>query len=291
MSKNDKGILIIAAGHPYYGQLALNLCLSLKYSSPGLPVAIARHGESTHRIETYMHMFDQVIQLEDPMVTSGGNRNYLKAKVHAYDITPFKETALIDADVIWHPRRSPEMLLNELKAVDFTIGNRNEVANLDQSFPELVQWANPGDLSAVLGHTGKFYNLSSEFIYWKQGDTAHNLFETAKRFFEDPGVPYKRFAGGVPDELPFQMALATLDMAPHAVPFLPFYWEHQHKKMLRPKELYEKWWGYSMGGNHNGDHAASIYNNLASWYYNHWGLRFTNPIRNKRDIMPERKHI
>lgn len=289
--KPSKGVLIIAAGHPYYGQLALNLCLSMKYSSPVLPVTLAVYGNGAGRIQPFKHMFDSIIDIPEEYVTTSGGKNMVKPKVYADKLSPYDETMFVDADVIWHPHRGPDKLMDELKDIDFTIGNRNLVESLDTRQSNIVQWAEPQDLAAALDHTGRFYNLSSEFMYFKKGDVTTNVFETARGFFDNPGITYKRFAGGVPDELAFQMALAVLDMAPHQVPYLPFYWEHQQKKMMKPRELYAQYWGFSVGGNHTGDYAKKIYNNLAAWYHQQWGLRFTNPLVHKRDILPERQFI
>lgn len=286
----DKGVLIIAAGHPYYGQLALNLCLSIKYSCPSMPVALATYGEGATRIQNHIYMFDTVVPLGEEMVTSHGIKSYLKAKTYAYDISPYRHTALLDADTIWHPRRGVNELLDSLKDVEFTIGNRSKMP-LSTASEDHLQWTNPKQIQDATNFTGDVYNLSSEFIYFKKSVLAKSLFDAAKLFFDEPGVNYKRFAGGVPDELAFQLAMISLNIEPHQCPFLPFYWEHQHKKMLKPKELYDNWWGYSMGGKFNSDHARTIYDNLARWYYNHWGLKFQSPIRNKSDLMPERKHI
>lgn len=281
-----KGIVLIAAGHPYYGQWALNLCLSIKYNDMFIPVSIAWKDEGISHIQNHLKHFDKVIELTDEQITRNGVRDYVQPKVHLYDISPYDETIFIDADVILFQGKSISKLFKELKDTDFTIGCRNS-DNLEDA--KELQWATPKDVMETYG-SGILYHVSSEFIYFKKKKEIEYFFETAKEIHREPGIPYKRFNGTVPDELSFQLAMKIHDLKPHQVPFLPFYWEHFEKKTAHIGKIPPQFYGYSMGGCMNREESIKIYNGLAHFYSN----QYHTPVflaKHKRNFMKMRQTI
>ncbi len=283
-----RGICIIASGNPYYGQWALNLCLSIKYSSPNEKVSLLYSGVGALHIQPYINFFDKVIELPRECYYSNEIESHVKTKTFLHDYSPYDETIYIDADVVWFPRRPISKLFEELKEVDFTMGSRDKI-QLSQGMGRF-QWANSENVLKMFGDK-QSYNLSSEFIYFKKSEKVKEFFDSAKIFFDEPTIPYKRFNGGMPDELAFQMAMLKHDIYPHKEHFLPFYWEHYDKKGLMPERLYDNWYGYSMGGNNNTNQASTIYNNLAKFYSQHFGLARHFECKNKREIFPLRTAI
>jgi len=283
-----RGVVIIAAGSTQYGQWAYNLAMGLKHTNPNTNISLLWKGSAKNHIEPYLSIFDEVIEIPDHCVMSNGVESLLRAKVCLYDLSPYSETIYIDADVIWFPFKQVDELFDRLTGLDFTMGCRSK-NNLDDD-PRLI-WATAENLKSVFGEIN-VYNLSSEFIYFKKTKAVKEFFDAAQESFDNPGVDYTRFAGTVPDELAFQIAMIKTGIEPHQIPFLPFYWEHYHKKNLNVPEIYKKdYYGYSMGGNHNYPLQKQIYDNLAKFYAKTFGMKYAFLSANKRDIFNTRSKI
>lgn len=283
-----RGVVLIAAGSSIYGQWAYNLTMGLKHTSPNINITLLWKGNAKNHIEPHLSLFDEVIEIQDECLISNGSESLLRSKVCLYELSPYSETIFIDSDVIWFPFKQVDELFDKLQGIEFTMGVRSK-NNLHED-PRLI-WATSENLRAVFGEIN-IYNLSSEFIYFKKTDKVKEFFEVAKESFDDPGVDYNRFAGTVPDELAFQIAMIKTGLEPHSEHFLPFYWEHFHKKNLNVPAIYNTdFYGYSMGGNHNYPLQKQIYDNLAKFYAKAFGLKYPFLSSNKRDVFDNRYKI
>lgn len=284
----SKGVCVIAAGSPYYGTLAINLAMGLKQTDATTHITLLWQGQAKQYIENYP-IFDNYIEIPNECTTRNGIENLIRSKVCLYDLSPYEETIYIDSDVIWCPYKPISKLFDELKDVDITIGNRGE-CNLNTD-PRLI-WSKPESMRKILGEDAVVYNLSSEFIYFKKNETNKLFFEEAKTRFDNPDVEYNRFAGGVPDELAFQIAMIKTGIKPHKLPYLPFYWESYEKRNLQLSELYkEEFYGYSIGGNVLSTQQKLNYDTLAKVYASNFGITHPFLSFNKRDLFTNRKQI
>src|ERR1035437_6223356 len=283
-----RGIVIIAAGTHIYGQWAMNLLMGLKTADSTIDVTLLWQGKSLDLIQHLLGNFNKVIEIPKECTTRKGLPSLLRTIVCLYDLSPYDETIYIDADVITFHNKSISILFDELKDVDITIGNRGKIdLNTD---PKLI-WAKSKDMKDKFGEV-TLYNLSSEFIYFKKTNKVREFFNIAKEAFDEPGIDYTRFAGTVPDELAFQIAMIKTGIKPHKEIFLPFYWEPYMKKNKTIDQLYkEQYYGYSIGGATLNHQQKQIYDSLAKMYAKGFGIKYPFLSRNKRDFLPERKDI
>lgn len=290
MSGNVKrGIVIIAAGNQMYGQMAMNAAMGIKTGDMTAHITLLKRGPGVlNGLEPYMSIFDNVVDIPDECVTRNGLESLLRAKVCLYDLSPYEETIYIDADVITFPMKKITALFDELDGIDFTMGNRGKT---DLSTDPRLIWSKPDEMRKVFGDV-TIYNLSSEFMYFKKTDRVREFFEIAKTAFDEPGVIYNRFAGTVPDELAFQIAMIKSDVAPHRLPFLPFYWEPYEKKNRVLSDLYKlPYYGYSIGGARLNPQQKNAYDTLAKVYARGFGLKFPLLSKSKNGVLPSRKDI
>ncbi len=286
----SKGIIIIACGVPYYGELALNLCMGLKTTDPDISVTLLWSGQTRGRIESAINLFDNVIEIPEEYFDRGGLKSLMRAKVCLDLLSPYAETMYIDADVIMSPYKKINTLFDELKDVDFTIGSREKI--LLSEGKGRFQWADAEDVVKLTGYNGESYNLSSEFIYFKKTDANKQFFSIAREYFDNPQIEYKRFAGTVPDELAYQLAMIKTGMKPHKTQFLPFYWEPYQRKKLTAHQFYSsEWYAYSMGGAYYEPKQKEIYNALATLYSRNFGRPFVFKAQNKSSVTKLRTKI
>lgn len=290
----DKGILLLAINHPYYGRMAENLAISILATGTKIPIAIAGDQKGLSHIQHH-HIFKKVINVPVDYYYENGMNQPIKAKTHLYDLTPFKNTLFLDADMVWL-RKDPLEIFNELSDVDFTIKNTGNV-DLDGAFrADYSHWTN--DLHALKKEhklTGKYYALSSEVIYFKRNKGVKKIFDTAKKLYSSlkPGS-YLPFGGGIPDELLFSISMIKNNAAPHIDGWIPSYWEDAEKRNAPIKDILANYFAYSIGGKTHATFVVNNYNNLVNAAYRNKG--YTHPFilskaTEKYQWLPERTHI
>ncbi len=286
----SRGVIIIAVGVEYYGELALNLCMSLKATDPEISVTLLWEGKAKNRLTSGLHLFDNVLEISKEHFLRGGMRSLMRAKVCIDLLSPYDETIFMDADIIMNPYKKIANLFEECKDLEFTIGCRESL--LLSEGKGRFQWADADEVTRVTGYSGRSYNLSSEFIYFKKTDSVRNFFSVAREYFDNPEVEYKRFAGTVPDELAFQLAMIKTGISPHKYQFLPFYWEPYQRKKLTAHQFYQsEWYAYSMGGAFYENSQKEIYNALADLYSKKFGRPYVFKAKNKSEVTKLRSKI
>ena len=286
----SKGILLIAAGHANYGNYALQLAMSLRSnSSIQISIAYAQNGIS-HLTDVDRAIFDKVIEIPEKYYKTGNRNTYLKSKLFLYQLSPYSETLFLDADMLWLPKQSVDIIFEELKDIDFTMQNRGAV-DINENNGKFITWADTKEIKEAYGfEKGKLFHLSSEFVYFKKTKEVKALFEQTKKEYENLKVKHTFFAGWVPDELPFAIAMIKNNIYPHKENFVPVFWQAFEKKRLEPVELYATYYAYSLGGATYDTHVKTFYNNLAQYYCNLFGKK-AFPLKDKRSYLPERTNI
>ena len=283
----SRGIVLIALGHPNYGELAANLAISLRNNDSTMPIhLIYSDGVLKELSEAHKSLFTNLELVPESCITKNGKINYLKAKTFVYDLSPFHETIFIDVDTMWLQSKSIEQLFNELSDIDFTMQNRG-VIDLENPVEkkEKYLWASIHDVQKKFAK-GFLYYLNSEFIYFKKTDKVKSLFEKAKEYYENPTIPTTAFNGDVADEIAFGLAMIELGIYPHKINYVPVYWflMEGNKSIDKIKDDY---YAYSVGGNRTAEDIRKKYNNLMKAYAYKLGLT-PFPIKQKRHYLPER---
>lgn len=285
-----QGVCIIALNHPYYGNYAAQLAASLLFSTPDLKIALLHDNKGIgHLRPERLALFSNIIEIPQNCYYQNGRFQFLKAKAHLYELSPFDATIYLDADMLWLPRKPISELFTILNNFDFTMANRGAI-DVSQATPGFINWATPKDIETAYG-CGVLYNLSSEFIYFKKTPETKEYFKKTIQNFATLKVNHMQFAGGIPDELPFAIAILQTGTMPHVSPFLPSYWEQFFNKNLQPSLMYEQYYAYSLGGSIQNNNAKKFYNNLANFYCNKLGIGQYFPLISKRSWLPERANI
>lgn len=287
----SRGVVLLALGYPIYGNWAAQLAASIHYSAPDVKIALLTDNKGTKEIAPqYLKHFSEIIELPEECYTKEGMSNYLKAKTFIYDYSPFDETIFLDADMIWLPYKPITQLFG--KEYDFTMISRSDEP-IETKNNTLIFWAKPSDLLETFPHlAGKhLYNVSSEFIYFKKTKKVKAFFELVKSFYIEPKVAYRDFGMQVPDELAYTLAMLHSDIKPHENVYVPIYWEQHQRKRMPLSEMYNQFYGYSIGGNVVDPITAKTFNDLAQMYSERLKLGFYYPVRSKVEFVRERKNV
>lgn len=294
MKKEKRGVLLIALGHPLYGKLAYTLAQSLKFTSPELKIHLVFTQSSiSHLSASQIDIFDSMQDAPHDCYHRNGNLEYIKAKTWMYQLSPFDTTIFLDVDMIWLPKKSINNLFDELKELDYTIQNRDYADLGSKSLnPGYSQWANVVEIKKAYGFTqGRYYSLHSEFVYFKKSKQNKKFFDEWIKQYDNLKVNHTVFANGIPDELPLAIASVIHEKYPHQDAYLPIYWERAEKKNMPRAEMFNSFYGYSIGGNRITQQQELTYNDLAQFYANKSGQRIVFKTKSKINYLTERSNF
>jgi hypothetical protein len=282
MDNNKRGVLCIAAGHPYYGKMAAALAATIRAADKDLNIHLAWADMALAHMEpAEKKLFTSMAEMPPECYQNKeGENEWIKAKMHIYQLSPYQETLFLDCDVLWL-RGSPAQYMEEVKAHDITFPNHGT---------EETMWAKRDEIIKNYG-PGKYYSIHSELIYFKKGEKAKLWFTTALDIYENLKVKHTVFAGAIPDELPFSIAGALTQTYPHQEKYRPIFWGKVDKGFKQIYEIAQKYWAVSMGGNNSSNFEILIYNILSKAAY--YKLNIDKPYlwKQKRTFLPERKKI
>lgn len=276
----DKGIVIIAMGHPYYGRYAFNLAVTLKAAGECKIALVYNSSAISHLDQSQRGVFDYLIPADLPANCS--------AKLHAYRLSPFEKTLLLDADMVWLPVHQPEELFKELDGVEFTAITEGSTNNPSAHY---FFWAEVEEIRQKYDIKGTIHQWRTEVMYFERSEKVENMFTDAIEIYKNHGLSkIKSFAEGIPDELAINIAAAKYEIDPHKPNWQPSYWPQMHQHRIpEPSTLYREYFLLSAGGNMNTDNTKKIYNNIVKAQSPKIGLSFAFGLQSKHNFLEERR--
>lgn len=276
----DKGFLIIISGHPYYGHYAFNLGVTLKAAGECQIALVYSKSAISHLDESQRSIFDYLIEEELPANCS--------AKLHAYRLSPFEKTVVLDADMVWLPVHQPEELFTELNGVEFTAITEGST---EKPSGHYFFWAEVSEIRDKYKIDGNIHQWRTEVMYFERSEKVAAMFSDAINIYNNHGLTkIKDFAEGVPDELAINIAAAKHGIEPHKPNWQPSYWPRLHQdKIPEPGTLYREYYLLSAGGNMNTDNTKKLYNNIVKAQAPKIGLSFAFGLQSKHSFLPERR--
>jgi hypothetical protein len=274
-----RGIVTIAMKHPLYGRYAYNLALSIKSADIKQQVAVIADEEGLRHLNPKQRMiFDYIIEpkSEKPLV----NKFYLDR------LTPFEETLFVDADMIFSPLADFNEFWRSMTTVEWTMANRGK----DDMVKGISDWTSIDDILEAYGEVDNWYDLSSEWIYFKKNDLSYSIFANAEMYYEDNKLKVRAFAGDRPDEPYFNLSLISVNHKPHKAPYQPTYWQYAMKGFPGVMAIKKGWMAFSVGGKIIPQQQMQVYDELAK----NASFRMNMPsmkIAQKMNQLSERKLI
>lgn len=276
----EKGILLLSLGNDLYARYAFNLALSIKHTSPDVHITLVHNNNLYKLTEKQLAVFDNLVECPSEYYLQGNKQVYINVKLYLDQLTPYKKTLFLDADMIVSPYKSVESIFKKCEGNDFVMVCRGMDSNVSE-------WVNVEEMKEKF-NLKKWFDCSSEVMYFE--DT--KIFEKARdihQLYLNGEFYYKHFAGGVPDEACLVPALLMNNKKPKFVPFKPTYWEGVENKFMKSEEIFNNFELMSIGGNTSSKHIIAIYNLVVKWLSSNTG-QATFTYENKMRIL-ERKLI
>ena len=293
------GIILLALGHAYYGEMAANLAGSIRYSDKDIPIHLVYHGNALdHLGQDKLRLFTSIAQAPAESFTKGGKTAYFKAKTYLYDLSPYDKTLYLDVDMILFGNRRASDFIAALDGVDFAIQNRDaiELSSIKEGDkPPFYLWADVASIKKAYDLTsGKLYGLHSELMYFEKNPKMEAFFNEVKEIYERPKMEAREFAGDIADELAFAVAMLKTGVKPHVEPYSPVYWrklDGRNGVPHRINDLGAKFFAYSVGGNVQPPQMVDIYNLMARAYMRAVGVSRVWALKNKKNFIKERQSL
>lgn len=256
------GVLLIALRNSYYMNMAINLALSIKAHDRETPITLIT--DLSMPSDIYRLYFDKImkIQVDNPFMLKTG----------LYNLTPYKRTLYLDVDMIVNPAKSLTEITDSLTGAPFRMASRGPIT-------DKYDWGQP-----VQG-----LNVSSEVIYWEQGETAEAIYKTAQDFYLTGQISH-RLGGFQPDEPSFTHAIRECKYA-HPEHWLPSFWlSHHQNSFVSNMDIQNRYNFVSMGGAAMDQRIVKLYTRYAQIAANKLGVRPTQFFQ-KRQLVKERNMI
>lgn len=272
-----QGIILIATGHPYYGNMAYNLALSIK-AVEDIPIAVVFSEASlSHLSARQVAIFDHKIELPTEYRTGFG------VKLHLDQLTPFDKTLYLDADMLWL-RRTPAELFASLEGTAFTCITEGTSENPN---PKYYFWADAKEIQSAYG-VGLVHQTRSEVIYF---ENKCKVFAKARSLNPEKKLTsIRRFGEWIPDELYFNIAVAQLGI--EIKPFMPAYWARLHNELMPNMAILIKdYYLLSFGSNAASPVMKRNYDNIMQVVCNKLRLPYMFKLKSKKEWAPGRLKI
>lgn len=219
--KADKGVILVALGHKAYFQMAYNIALTIRATSPGIQIALV-HEKDKNIIDP--DLYDYTIPIKDADMHFGPKVSPARIKSRIADYTPFNHTLYLDVDgfVINDLNVLMEALIATGKPYITSVIDYGTVSKGDY---EYNIWASNEDIWAhfELHEDATIPSLNSSFSYFDSSAEAKALMAKVKQF-DINRLPYEKLKwtwGKVgsprdiyPDELTYMAACAACDVDP-----------------------------------------------------------------------------
>ena len=283
MSK--KGIVILALGHHYYGEMAANLAASIRQSNKDIPIALFYFGDALVTLsENKISLFSSITLVKDKYIKKGEKLSYLKPKTYLDILSPFEETIYIDADVLWFGHiHNIEEQFNKLADIDFSMTNIGFIDLATNELPkDYVLWADLNEVKQAYKLTnGKYYSYNSEFIYFKKTEKVKAYFKEVRKIYDKPLIEVKPFSNDLPDEFAFSIASITTDTYPHLDNWRVLFWK-RYNGAKKLEDITNNYFGYSFGGHSIDEWTRTHYSILATANAAKVGIPDVHIIQSKR---------
>lgn len=292
----EKGVVILALGHPNYGRMALNLAVSLKCVNgmEGVDICLL-HSDGMDTIFNHeeRQFFDRFVKVPEHYYTYKGNKEYQMAKTFVYDLSPYQRTVYLDADSIWLPN-------NKIEALFHKCWNNPVLFQCIHEWDIQGEWGclwtagkekNEGlkQIREIYNITDNrtIYEIQSSFMYFEKSRVAKAFFSTAKECYIKRPFWFFTWNNGIPDELVFNISTAINRIKLPEFPYTPlFFVDYAERFKGDPKRaaefknrgtIYNKYFAMSMAGNMVPQRVIELYDELVKGYYSQFPARIRFP--------------
>ena len=185
-----RGVVLLAAGHPCYGEYAVNFAASILQSDPEAKITLFASDSVIERIDKVQRgYFDKILTIPTETLYVDGVPYYNRFKLFLPHISPYDETMYFDVDSLWVSKMGIGQLFDFMKTHRAQLGGQCEavvpVAEEAVLFKDIKDLKPLQAFHPPLTFPGKnFYQLHGQCLYCTKNPTVTQVFDTALRIFD-----------------------------------------------------------------------------------------------------------
>lgn len=279
---SERIIITLATGHSDYGQLALNLALSIKANNPKQKTALIYTATGINGIEKLINdRFDYGMQIgyehdnSNPIELAF----YTKTKLYEYALKmcpKADEFIFMDADTLLLAGKSTDDWFDKHSSLDFTAYTNDAYyySSKTRKRKDYTFWCDPEKVKEhyKLHPSTRLPQINSSWLYWKRSDNAQKLFDKAAEIWNDDYTDIQLYKGAKPDEFCFNVACAITEIFPHKNTYRPLFFQC-FSESFQNEYVYQYFKGFGFAGNTgHQQHIIDFYNQHAKYYRAHFGV-------------------
>lgn len=271
-------VVTIATGSEFWGNLATNLCMSLKSSSPHTKVALIYTPSALEGIENYVDwFFDYGIRVSDKYEFAHEQAFYLKTQLYdivTKSIPDATEILYMDADTIMLPNAKVDdwFVEHEHRAFTAFCNDFYDYKTKSRKRSDYTFWCEPEDVRFHISASNTLPQINSSFLYFGRNELACELFTRAQMMWDDTTFKFQTYKGVKPDEFCFNVACNMAGIFPHKHHYQPIFFQCFNECIDEPYILQNyKAMGFA-GNTVTAQSLVDIYNKYAKYYRKLFGI-------------------
>lgn len=273
-------VVTLAVGERKYGDLAINLALSIKCQTPEQKILLIYEPTAIKGIEELVEKHFDYGQLEHRHTDTAAEFAFWQ-KTQLYTtvmqaVPEATEIIFLDADTIMLPSKTVNEWFEKHQGrpftsycndiLDFKTGKRKR---RDYTF-----WCDPAKVKEHynLSDFNKIPQINSSFLYFEKGELAKTYFQVASNVWNDDNIQYTEYKNTKPDELCFNIASAITNILPHQTTYRPIFFQFgSEQQNISYINHYYKSFGFA-GTASPHDYLVKFYNDTSEYYRYHFGI-------------------
>lgn len=282
-----RAYIIIATGRPVFGEMALNLCLSLKANEPQSQVMLLHDSTSIKGNEERIGKYFDIAKCSSVFGPENPATLAHLLKLQAFQIAKVEgitEAIILDADTMILPDKRPSQWFEQYPR-DFVAYTNDCYYYQTKKYEREGEnfWCDPEKakdyfseptMSTPFPAWNKMPQINASFIYFKVSRDAELVFEEALKVWNDSGfTDYKNFRGGKSEEMCFNIAMAKTGTPLPIIPYRPLYLQCYSENRAE-HYIQHRFRAFSLATDTNHDsRIVTLYNRLSDYYRDHFGIR------------------
>ena len=186
----SRGVVLLAAGNPCYGEYAANLAASMLDSDPSVKITLfCTPSAITSLNEQQKGYFEQIRDVPRHCLYLGEKPYYNRFKLFLPEVSPYDESYCFDVDSLWMSKLPVSMMFDFMSAWHSPIGGQCEavveVKEGAEIFKEIKTLRPLEDFHPPLQFKGThFYQLHGQCLYATKTEVARQVYAQAVRLFD-----------------------------------------------------------------------------------------------------------
>lgn len=289
-------VVTLAVGDRKWGDLSLNLALSIKIQTPEQKILLIYEPSAIRGIEELTdRYFDYGLLQHRHTDTPVEFAFWLKTQLYdlvTKTVPEATEIIYLDADTIMLPGKNVNEWFEKHECRPFTAycNDIYDFKTKKRKRKDYTFWCEPEKIKLQLGiPDNKMPQINSSFLYFEKCELAKAYFQTVSDIWNNEDIEFREYKNTKPDELCFNVASAITNILPHQNTYRPIFFQFgSEQQNISYIYNYYKSFGFA-GEAYPHEYLVKLYNETSDFFRQHFGI--TEPFKYKPVLYSETEYL